>query len=62
MQQLLFQWTYSLILGWLLIAETQYRNIGKSCEEVFIKELRNSRKLRKVVAIYKTNKLVPFKK
>ena len=38
-----------------LIAETQYRNIGKGYEEVFIKELRNSRKLRKLVAIYKTN-------
>ena len=45
-----------------LIAETQYRNIGKGYEEVFIKELHNSRKLRKVAAIYKTNKLVPFKK
>ena len=43
-----------------LIAETQYRNIGKGYEEVFIKELHNSRKLRKVAAIYKTNKLVPF--
>ena len=52
MQQLLFQWTYSLILGWLLIAETQYQNIDKGY----------SRKLRKAVAIYKTKKLVSFKK
>ena len=39
---------FSLFLGWFLIAEKQYRNIDKGYEEVFIKELRNSRKLRKV--------------
>ena len=39
---------FSLFLGWFPIAEKQYRNIDKGYEEVFIKELRNSRKLRKV--------------
>ena len=43
-------------MGWLLIAQKQYRNIDKGREEAPVKELGNSPKLRKVVAIYKTNK------
>ena len=43
-------------MGWLLIAQKQYRNIDKDREEAPVKELGNSPKLRKVVAIYKTNK------
>ena len=51
-------------MGWLLIAQTQYRNIDKSCEEIprKIKDVCNSRKLRKVGVIYKTNKPILFKK
>ena len=39
-------------------------NIGKACQEIPLqgKELRNSRKLRMLLAIYKTNELVPSKK
>ena len=29
LQKLLFQQIYSLFLGWLLISQTQYRNMGK---------------------------------
>ena len=34
LQQLLFQQTYSLFLGWLLVARTEYRNMDKCCEEI----------------------------
>ena len=34
LQQMLFQQTYSLFWGWLLIAQTQYRTINKCCEEI----------------------------
>ena len=34
MQQLLFQQTYSLLLGWLLIAQIQYQNMDKGYEEI----------------------------
>ena len=47
-------------MGGLLIAQTRYRNIDKGREEVPGKELCNSPKLRKVVAIYETSKLVLF--
>ena len=60
MQQLVFQKTHSLFLGWLLIEQTQYRNMNKDCEEITrqCKNLQILRKLRKAVAIYKTNKPV----
>ena len=60
MQQLLFEETDSLLLGWLLIKQTQYRNIEKGYEEILRqgKSFYNSRKLRKVKeAICKTNKI-----
>ena len=61
---LLFQQSYCLFLRWLLIAQTQYRNMGKGCEGIFPqgKGLHNSQKLRKVEVIYKTDKLILFKK
>ena len=64
LQQLLFQQTYSMLLGRILIVQTQYQNRDQVCEEILRqgKNLRTSHKLRKVVAIYKTNKLVLFKK
>ena len=34
LQQLLFQHTYYLFLGWLLIAQTQYQNRDNGCEEI----------------------------
>ena len=34
LQQLLFQQTYSLLFGWFIIVQTQYRNMDKCCEEV----------------------------
>ena len=64
LQQLPFQQTYPLFLEWLLIAQTQYRNMDKGCKEIHLqgKKLCNSWKLRKVVAIYKKNKLAFSKK
>ena len=61
--QLLFQQS-CLFLRKLLLAQTHYRNMAKSCEETLLqgKDLRNSQKLRKVVAIYKTDKLILSKK
>ena len=58
--RLLFQQSYCLLLWWLLVAQTQYGNIDKSCEGILpqSKGLHNSRKFRKVVAIYKTDKLI----
>ena len=46
------------------MAETQYRNMGTGCEGILLQgnSLHNSRKLRKVVAIYKTVKLIISKK
>ena len=45
---------------WAAIVQTHYRKIDKGCEEILRqgKCPHNSRKLGKVVAIYKTNKLV----
>ena len=53
MQQLLFQQTYSLLFGWLLIAQTEYQSRDKGCEEIPRqgKDFGHSRKLTKVVAI-----------
>ena len=53
---------YSLFLGWHVIA--QYRNNDKCCEETLQqdKDIRKSQNLRRVGAIYKTNKLVLSKK
>ena len=46
-------------MWWLLIAQTQYQKMSKGCEEILrqSKDVHNSRKLWKAVAIYKTNKL-----
>ena len=46
------------------MAQTQYQNIDKGCEGILLqsKALHNSQKLRKVVAIYKTEKLIFLKK
>ena len=46
------------------LEQTQYRNKGKGCEGILLqgKCLHNSRKLRKMVAIYKTYKLILSKK
>ena len=57
---LLFQESYCVFLWWFLMAQTQYRNMDKSCEGILPKGkgLHNSRKLRKAVAIYKTGKLM----
>ena len=64
MQQLLFQQTYSLLFGWLLIAQTEYESRDKGCEDIprQSKDFGHSRKLTKVVAIWKLNKLVLSKK
>ena len=55
-----FQQSYCLFLWWVLMAQTQYRNMDKGCEGTLPqgKGLRNSRKLRKAVAICKTAKLI----
>ena len=62
--RLLFQQSYCLLLRCLLMAQTQYRNMGKGCEGILpqSKGLHNSRKLRKVVTIYKIDKLIFSKK
>ena len=46
------------------MAQTQYRNIGKGCEGILPqgKGPRSSRKLGKVVVIYKTDKFILSKK
>ena len=51
-------------LGWLLTAQTQYRNMNEGCEGILPqgKGPHNSRNLRKLVAIYKTGKLILSKK
>ena len=57
----LFQQYYCLFLWWVLMAQTRYRNMDKEGCEVTLpqgKGLRNSRKLRKAVAICKTAKLI----
>ena len=61
--RLLFQQSYCLFLRWILMAQTQCRNMGKGCEGIFRqgKDLRNSQKLGKVVVIYKTDMLILFK-
>ena len=60
----LFQQSYCLFLWWLLMAQTQYRNMGNGFEGILPqgKGLRSSQKLRKKVKIYKTDKLILFKK
>ena len=62
--RLLFQQSYCLLLWCLLMAQTQYWNMSKGYEGILRlgKGLHNSRKLRKVVAIYKTDKLILSKK
>ena len=30
----LFQQNYAMFLGWLLIAQTQYRNMDNGCEQI----------------------------
>ena len=62
--RLLFQQSYCLLLWCLLMAQTQYRNMSKGYEGMLPldKGLHNSRKLRKVEAIYKTDKLILSKK
>ena len=42
LQQLLFHQTYSLFSGWLLIAQMEYQNRDKGCEEIPRQFLRNS--------------------
>ena len=55
-----FQQSYCLFLWWVLMAQTQYRNMDKGCEGILPrgKGLQNSQKLRKEVAIYKSRKLI----
>ena len=62
--RLLFQQSYCLLLRCLLMVQTQYRNMGKGCEGILpqSKGLHSSRKLRKVVTIYKADKLIFSKK
>ena len=62
--RLLFQPSCCLFLWWLLMAETEYQNVSKGCEGILPqgKYLHYSRKLWKVVVIYKTGKLILFKK
>ena len=57
---LLFQQSYCLLLWRVLMAQTQYRNMDKSCERILLqgKGFHNSRKLWKAVVIYKTGKLI----
>ena len=63
MKQLIFQQTYSLFLWWLLITQTDYQNIEKGCGILPQgKGFLNSRKLIKVVAVYKTDQLILSKK
>ena len=56
--------TYCLFLWWVLMAETQYQNMGKDCKGILLqgKGLHNSRKLRKTVAIDKAGKLIIYNK
>ena len=56
-----FRQSYCLLLLWVLIAQTQYRNMDKNCEGILKqgKDLHNSRKLRKAVAIKLGNKFFP---
>ena len=57
---LIFLQSYCLFLWWVLMAQTQYRNMDKGCEGILPrgKGLQNSQKLRKEVAIYKSRKLI----
>ena len=61
--RLLFQQS-CLFLAWLLMVQTQYRNIGKGCEGILTQSrgLHNSQELKKVVAIYEIDKLFFSKK
>ena len=56
-----FQQSYCLFLWWVLMVQTQYRNMDKRCEEILPKgkRLHNSWKLRKAVAIKLENQFFP---
>ena len=59
-------WIYILlflVLVTLQIAQMQYRNMGKGCERILPQDkfLLNSQKLRKVVLICKTDRLISIK-
>ena len=56
-----FQQSYRLFLWWVLMAQTQYWNMDKNCEGILPqgKDLPNSRKLRKAVAIKLANQFFP---
>ena len=58
----IFMYTYALFLALLLIAQAQYRSMDQFCKKVPRKRPLQLTKLRKVVAIYKTNELVLSKK
>ena len=56
-----FQHFYCLFLWWVLMVQTQYRNMDKNCEGILLqgKDFHNSRKLRKAVAIKLANQFFP---
>ena len=56
-----FQQSYCLLLWWVLMAQTQYRNIDKRWEGILPqgKGLHNSQKLRKALAIKLANQFFP---
>ena len=56
-----YQQSYCLFLWWVLMAQTQYRNMDKSCERILSqgKGLQNLWKLRKAVAIKLANQFFP---
>ena len=56
-----FQQSYCLFLWWVLMTQTQYRNIDKRCEGILPqgKGLHNSQKLRKALAIKLANQFFP---
>ena len=62
--RLKFYQFYLLFLWWLLHSENTILKHGQSCKEILQKRkgLQSSRNLRKVVAIYKTDKLILSKK
>ena len=56
-----FPQSYCLFLLWVLMAQTQYRNMDENCEEILPqgRDLHNSPKLRKTVAIKLANQFFP---
>ena len=58
------QQSYCLFLWWVLMAQTQHWNMDKVWTGIFPqgKGLHNSRNLKKEVAIYKTGKLILWRK